>query len=1391
MATAPGTFDGNTLHLEGEITFETLILALFWYAPRHLVHLVILVCALAGCVVLFAMTLVWWQLCWWQSVLLLKTAHLMKHAYLTDDGVPVRDLISSKVTNARSRVLASDSKVEDASGDMHGASATSAPQTNGEAILDTAAGLCDADAVAAYELACESWEPDFDDDDDYRTSEHPQTPKRRDPEVDEESQVESHPSQNILLHQKSFDKLLEAQSEEAIRAAAQSAWVQKLRTGVDASAKRMTMIGSAGRQRAKVTSVVVKESMPQHPLPAVDHADVLHDVDSERTITTRPLATFNLNDSDADRRARQLALLECRAFLQTATKPGQKVRPPYDESLTHEPRSSANTLPKARAPLPKAPSTPARGRPAFAPAPKGHSGPWATVVASSLKQSSPRALEAAKIQAQSRIPPPPGFIPPHIRAVNAAKAARIQILQTQKAAQESPTTEITTPTSLRGELDQSTTKVPAGQVDTNLLTLAQSQAVDALASDGGDKRCSSEEGGPLRSRTSPTQTLQNGILAVSDARQLHKLVAPPIIFPLEGTSSETVARFSIDQLKSCSPPKALSSASCSRCDRLATHLMQMTETDGQPLCFPCFTVDDRIDDAVDVITGEGDIFGSWKMVPTDLKGFSIARKKPHNISSAVQKSAVTFAPKGTTSYGHHTSPVLRATTPASVEEITGSEWQVAASRQTKVKDRNVDAAVELAIPNGNQSEHIDPVARSPALDFKAEEAAEISGVPHGSSSKQDKRSMPCTSNRSASASSTMSASALPFASFSRGRDTSPMSRHFWVPPAPNTLQTAARLALSPPIQPQQIQSVQTFGLVPPSQPCPQLEGQIALFGQNVFAHQPPYLPLGQSVMPTFGPPHPSSMLFQASPPSHPVQLFAPPGLASVPAYGHADFEEFNLHDNHLPAAPTYGFHHDRYRTYPAYATYQTIPMPVPLPCPTPQSKRRDSSRSVSKAVPIMKPTTAAPPEHEPLSLDPAENLAQSEPHQQKSEVDQSILDAQEASAQQHTPASPNAVLQDLAISSYVHALISREKTPAMKREKRIEEEESLEEARKMRIAAKLAELSSSAMLRSEREAAALAATNVAEAQFTGRASSKPIESPLPTPEIQDDHARRFVPEEGPLCNYNHHIAITALEQCKLTATDAVIESALPNVQATMTPATVRAPDEEHITEETMTAIPANKLARNGRKAAREALTAAWYARETFRTKLNGSYSLYRAQAFATATKEYNAKRKDLAASMASGELNEEDAVSFPFLSPNDTTVPKVRPKALAVSAAAIAPPGNNPMQPAKKENEPSPHPPCVDSTCTTCSEPLYKIVLTKTIHALQTLIKARRMSSQRCKKCQDHFCLGGTPSKSNPKLHAATEYYRRSRNKLLEVSGGKLRDDVGYGLPDPDGGCEK
>ncbi|KAK6428005.1 hypothetical protein LTR95_015857, partial [Oleoguttula sp. CCFEE 5521] len=1258
MATVPGTFDGDTRRFEGEVTFENLVvrtppslrypsdlhpqLALVWYAPRHLVHLAILVCALAGCVILYAITLAWWQLCWWQSLLLLRTAELMKKAYADDEGVTAQEFtteLPSKVTartDTRTAVPEAQPKTTDASRLVHGLSATSAQQSNGEALPNSVAASSDADAVAAYELACEVWEPDFDDDDDYWTSEHVQTSKLRDPEADQGSQAESQPSRYTLAHQKSFDQLLEGQSEEAVRAAAQSAWVQKLRIGVDPSAMRTTTTVSASRQRAKVSSVVVKELKQQHPSPVVDHADDPDHVDSVRTITTRPLATSNLNDSDADRRARQLALLECRVFLQTATKPGQKVRPPYDESLTHDSRSSASTIPNARTTLPKMPGTPARGRPSFAPAPKGHKGPWATVAARPLKQPSPRALEVAKIQAQSRVPPPPGFIPPHTRAANAAKAARIQLLQAQKTAHAPSNEGATMPASVQVDSNKRTIEVPIGQADTKSTTPAEnpsSQPMDVSFPVSRDELCSTPECDAVGSRTLPTW------VPLDDSPISSSPVHP--MLPLDTSASDSVVRFSIDELKSCSPPKASGGVSCSRCDHLTTHLVQMVEKDRQPLCFPCFTVDDRIDDAVDVITGNEDILGSWETVPSDLKGFSIARKKAHSNASTVQKSAVPSALKRIISHAHRTSPVLRATTPTSVEETTSSEWQVAASRQRKVRNKNIAAPVDLANPVGDKSEHVDPVGRSPALDFKVEEAAEINGVPQGSASKQDNRSMSCTSNGSASASSTMSASALPFASFSRARETSPMSRNFWVPPAPNTLQTAARLALSPPLQLQQLQSVQAIGPVPPPQPCPQLERQIALFGQNISAHQPAQLPLGQPVMPTFGfgPPHTSGMLFHISPPAHRVPLFAPPGLASVPAYGHADLAELGVYDGHMPAAPPHGFPHDRYHTHSAHATFQTSPMPTPLPIPTPQSQRKDSSRSVSKAVPIVKPPRTTQPEREPTAADAPEAATDSVLSEQQIEALKMLSHHDE----------------DLAMSRPSAAVV-----------------------------------------------------------------------PASQPETNETLTE---PTVLGMVNQSTHRA--GLEKSGLAFASDTIATALADADIVATECTSPVMDEQDVVEDVTTAIPANKPARNRRKAIREALTAAWFARETFRVKVNGAYSLDRAQAFTTATKEYNAKRKELAASMASGELNEEDAITFPFLSPKDMTVPKVRPKALTVSATTTAPTANVAHQPASKENDPAPHPSCVDPTCTTCSEPLYKIALTKAIHALETLIKARRMSSQR------------------------------------------------------------
>ncbi|OQO06244.1 hypothetical protein B0A48_08832 [Cryoendolithus antarcticus] len=1301
MATVPGAFNGNTLHFEGEVRFETLILALFWHAPRHLVHLAILICALAGCVVLYAITLAWWQLCWWQSMLLLKTAELMKKAYVDENGVTTRELTTELPTKMATRtytrpaVLEIQSKAADASQSKYDLSTKSVSHSE-KAVSHPGVAEEDADAVAAYELACEGWEPDTDDVDDYRTSEHAQTPKSIKPKVDEDSRIESQATHHTFSEQKPFDQLLDAPSEEAVRATAQSAWVQKLRTGVDPSSRHTTVTGSAGRQRAQVSSVLVKESMHQHLSPTVDHTNDTHDVDTERIINTRPLATSSLNDSDADRKARQLALLECRAFLQTATKPGQKVRPPYDESLTHEPRSSASTLPKARIPLPKVPSTPARGRPAFAPAPKGHSGPWATVAASSLKQPSPRALEAAKVQAQSRIPPPPGFIPPHTRAANAAKAARIQILQTRKAAQSSADIKTTAPAPLEIESDQMNKETPTEGAEMSQTTPAERpspQAFNALGSNMRDEPCLVLNGDLVRDVTSLTKGCSDGSTTGEKASRANARGSPLAMISREEAASDRVVRFSIDHLRSCSPPKTSGGISCSRCDRLATHLVQMVEEDRQPLCFPCFTVDDRIDDAVDVITGDEDILGGLVMVPTDLNGFSIARKKAHSSSTAVPKGAVPSESKTIASHGHSTSPVLRAATPASVEEVTGSEWQVAASRQTKLKNKKTIRAH----PRCNKNEHVDEVAYNALQNPKIEGVGEINGILQHSSSKHDGRSASLKSNGSASASSTMSASALPFASFPRGRETSPMSRHFWVPPAPNTLQTAARLALSPPIHLQSVQPVELFGPASPPQPCSQLERQIALFGQSAFAHQIPEMPLEQPIMPSFGPPPLNGMLFHTSPHAHHIPLFAPPGLASAPVYEHADFEDLDVYDNHIPAAPPNDFQHGHFLTYPAHATYQTTSMPTPLPALIPQSQRRDSSRSASKAVPIMMPAMATQAERKSSAPNAPEAAMASVPPEQKIEALKVMSDLDE----------------DLAMSR-----LSAADVPASQSE-------------------------------------------------TKESLTKPT-----VLDVEDQSAHDHWLGRSGLAFANDTVAI-----------------ALTDDNTGVTEPTTLA--EDVVEKDVTTAMSANKLARNRSKAKREALTAAWYTRETFRVKLNGSYSLDRAQAFTTATKEYNANRKELAASMSSGELNEEDATTFPFLSPKDTTVPKVRPKALTASAATTAPPANVPQQSTDKENNSAPHPSCVDPTCTTCSEHIYKIALTKTIHALETLIKARRMSSQRCKKCQDHFCLGGTPSKSNPKLHAATEYYRRSRNKLVEVSGGSLREEIGYKLPDPHGGCEK
>ena len=76
-------------------------------------------------------------------------------------------------------------------------------------------------------------------------------------------------------------------------------------------------------------------------------------------------------------------------------------------------------------------------------------------------------------------------------------------------------------------------------------------------------------------------------------------------------------------------------------------------------------------------------------------------------------------------------------------------------------------------------------------------------------------------------------------------------------------------------------------------------------------------------------------------------------------------------------------------------------------------------------------------------------------------------------------------------------------------------------------------------------------------------------------------------------------------------------------------------------------------------AARSALLNAWWDREDARAQLSGGFSLEAQIALENATKVYNNRRKALMDCMPGGKLNEEDSLTFPELSKNDRSSPKV------------------------------------------------------------------------------------------------------------------------------------
>ena len=96
-------------------------------------------------------------------------------------------------------------------------------------------------------------------------------------------------------------------------------------------------------------------------------------------------------------------------------------------------------------------------------------------------------------------------------------------------------------------------------------------------------------------------------------------------------------------------------------------------------------------------------------------------------------------------------------------------------------------------------------------------------------------------------------------------------------------------------------------------------------------------------------------------------------------------------------------------------------------------------------------------------------------------------------------------------------------------------------------------------------------------------------------------------------------------------------------------------------EDERNTITAKKALKQKKSSARDALLAAWYARDLARKKVKGTFTLDSIEALETATSFYNCKRMELQDCMAGGALNEQDSEYFPESSKSDLAAPKHRP----------------------------------------------------------------------------------------------------------------------------------
>ena len=226
---------------------------------------------------------------------------------------------------------------------------------------------------------------------------------------------------------------------------------------------------------------------------------------------------------------------------------------------------------------------------------------------------------------------------------------------------------------------------------------------------------------------------------------------------------------------------------------------------------------------------------------------------------------------------------------------------------------------------------------------------------------------------------------------------------------------------------------------------------------------------------------------------------------------------------------------------------------------------------------------------------------------------------------------------------------------------------------------------------------------------------------------------------------------------KITGTSSAVKNDDANTRADM----VEKYSDETAAEDTSGTADGEEVTKQSlkkkKRAIRKDLLEAWMVREDARTVLYGTWTLDGQKVFEDVTKAYNKKREELMECMASGELPEEDAKSYPYFSTKDRSAPKVRPEGLQSQASKQRRSGD-PL-PDKEHSEPSK------------DEPKHQLTAGELQELQNTALDAR----DRYGEAQSHFKKRPPQGKSKLKdwkhkvdarIELASKRYQKKREEL-------------------------